>query len=110
MQLDGSFHEWLEGRAPIVLINRTDNSGRAPAVISDDVRGIDESNRSIVTLELTERGRKVVKQVTARRRRELARILDRLDPDVRSACADGLRTLHEHLGDDRPGLHGPMSL
>jgi LacI family transcriptional regulator len=37
---DPVLDEWLEERAPIVLINRTDESGRAPAVISDDVRGI----------------------------------------------------------------------
>jgi LacI family transcriptional regulator len=37
---DPVLDEWLEERVPIVLINRTDESGRAPAVISDDVRGI----------------------------------------------------------------------
>ena len=30
----------IETRAPVVLINRTDESGRAPAVINDDIRGI----------------------------------------------------------------------
>lgn len=59
------------------------------------VRGSDPSNRSIVTLELTPLGRKLVKQVTARRRKELGRVLDRLDPDQRAACASALRTLHE---------------
>ena len=37
---DPILDEWLEGHAPIVLINRTDETGRAPAVINDDIRGI----------------------------------------------------------------------
>jgi LacI family transcriptional regulator len=37
---DPILDEWLEGRAPIVLINRTDESGRVPAVLNDDLRGI----------------------------------------------------------------------
>lgn len=75
------------------------------------VRGSDPANRSIVTLDLTEAGRRLVKQVTARRRRELSIALDRIDPELRAACAAGLRLLHERLGDahaDDP--HGPMPL
>jgi DNA-binding MarR family transcriptional regulator len=60
-------------------------------------RGVDPSNRSVVTLELTDSGRRVVQQVTAHRRRELAAVLDRLDAADRSACAAVLRTLHELL-------------
>lgn len=37
---DPILDEWFLGRAPIVLINRTDESGRAPAVLNDDLRGI----------------------------------------------------------------------
>lgn len=37
---DPILDEWLQGRAPIVLLNRTDESGRAPAVLNDDLRGI----------------------------------------------------------------------
>ena len=37
---DPTVEEWVERRAPLVLINRTDTSGRAPAVINDDVCGI----------------------------------------------------------------------
>jgi len=47
---DPILDEWLEGRAPIVLINRTDESGRAPAVISDDVRGIGLAVKHLVDL------------------------------------------------------------
>jgi DNA-binding MarR family transcriptional regulator len=76
------------------------------------VRGADPSNRSVVTLELTDKGSKLVKQVAARRRRELSRVLDRLDPAERAACAEGLRRLHDRMGDDytTAGLHGPMPL
>lgn len=75
------------------------------------LRGADESNRSVVTLELTEAGRKIVKQVTARRRRELSRVLDRLDPAERATCAAALRSLHEHLGDAyTEDLYSPVPL
>lgn len=67
------------------------------------VRGSDPSNRSVVTLELTASGRKLVRQVTARRRRELARVLDHIDPAERAACAAVLRTLHERFADSQAG-------
>jgi DNA-binding MarR family transcriptional regulator len=60
-------------------------------------RRVDPSNRSVVTLELTDSGRRVVQEVTTHRRRELAAVLDRLDAADRSACAAVLRTLHELL-------------
>lgn len=63
------------------------------------IRGADESNRSIVTLELTTSGRQIVEQVTARRRAELGRVLALLDPDARAACSAALTSLHERLGD-----------
>jgi LacI family transcriptional regulator len=37
---DPILDEWFLGRTPIVLLNRTDESGRAPAVLNDDLRGI----------------------------------------------------------------------
>jgi DNA-binding MarR family transcriptional regulator len=75
------------------------------------VRGTDPTNRSIVTLELTPKGRKLVKQVTTRRRRELCRALDGIDADERAACASVLRRLHDHFGDDYAGdLYNPMPL
>ncbi|MCW2542364.1 MAG: MarR family transcriptional regulator [Frankiales bacterium] len=63
------------------------------------LRGAEPANRSVVTLELTDKGRKLVKQVIARRRRELGRVLDRLAPAERAACVQGLRSLHEQLGE-----------
>jgi len=61
------------------------------------VRGADPGNRSVVTLELTESGRRVVEQVVERRRGELSRALDDLDKNERAACAAALRHLHALL-------------
>jgi DNA-binding MarR family transcriptional regulator len=74
------------------------------------VRGADPGNRSVVTLELTASGRRVVEQVTAHRRRELANVLDRLDPAERQACAAVLRRLHEMLGDGSGDTHERLPL
>lgn len=71
-------------------------------------RGTDPDNRSVVTLELTDAGRRVVRQVRSRRRRRLGEILDRLEPDERATCAAALEKLHRMLvddgGDGRPDL------
>jgi LacI family transcriptional regulator, galactose operon repressor len=40
----------IEARAPIVLINRTDERGRAPAVVNDDIRGIGLAVRHLAAL------------------------------------------------------------
>jgi LacI family transcriptional regulator len=40
----------IEARAPVVLINRTDESGRAPAVVTDDIRGIGLAVRHLAAL------------------------------------------------------------
>lgn len=86
------------------LADRLDASGHL-------VRGSDPTNRSVVTLSLTDRGRKLVRQVTARRRRELSRVLDRLDPAERAACATTLRNLHELLADgSADDLNRPIPL
>jgi DNA-binding MarR family transcriptional regulator len=74
------------------------------------VRGADPSNRSVVTLELTAKGRKLVRQVTARRRRDLSRVLDRIDPAERAVCAGVLRTLHERFNDHTGHGNGPIPL
>lgn len=47
---DPVFDEGIEARAPIVLINRTDESGRAPAVVNDDIRGIALAVRHLAAL------------------------------------------------------------
>lgn len=74
-------------------------------------RGTDEHHRSVVTLELTERGRHMVDQVLAWRHHELARILQRLTPEQRAATAAGLHALHQVVGDGYTAdLHGPVPL
>jgi LacI family transcriptional regulator len=40
----------IAARAPVVLINRTDESGRAPAVVNDDIRGIGLAVRHLAAL------------------------------------------------------------
>ena len=75
------------------------------------VRGMDPDNRSVVTLELTDAGRRVVRQVTTRRRRQLSQALDRLDPTRRAACAAVLHELHQTLfeaGTDLPPDRLPL--
>jgi LacI family transcriptional regulator len=37
---DPAVEAWVEARAPLVLIHRTDQTGRAPAVLSDEIKGI----------------------------------------------------------------------
>ncbi|WP_310963866.1 MarR family winged helix-turn-helix transcriptional regulator [Nocardioides terrisoli] len=75
------------------------------------VRGVDPDNRSVVTLELTDAGRRVVRQVTNRRRRQLSKVLDRLDPGERAACAAVLEEVHRTLaatGADSPTGRLPL--
>lgn len=86
------------------LADRLDASGHL-------ARGSDPTNRSVVTLSLTERGRKLVRQVSTKRRRELSRVLDRLDPTERAACAAALRSFHDLLtDDDADDLNRPIPL
>jgi DNA-binding MarR family transcriptional regulator len=61
------------------------------------VRGVDPDNRSVVTLELTDAGRQVVRRATSSRRRELSRALALLDPAERAACVSALTKLHRVL-------------
>ena len=61
------------------------------------VRSADPSNRTVVILDLTAQGSRLVRRVTARRRRELRRVLDRIDPADRAACAAVLRNVHDRF-------------
>ncbi|HEX5428413.1 MAG TPA: MarR family transcriptional regulator [Pedococcus sp.] len=74
------------------------------------VRGTDPGNRSVVTLELTDSGRGVVRQVRTRRRRELRRALDRLDPAERAVCAAALEELHRVVDAENPDPHHRLPL
>jgi DNA-binding MarR family transcriptional regulator len=72
------------------LVDRLDASGHL-------VRRPDVDNRSAVVLALTDQGRRLVKRVKARRRRELGNALDRLGPEERAQCIAALERLHEVL-------------
>ncbi|MBX6751196.1 MAG: MarR family transcriptional regulator, partial [Micromonosporaceae bacterium] len=75
------------------------------------VRGSDPGNRSIVTLDLTRKGRALVRKVIARRRTELSRLLAKMDPATRAACARGLTELHGLIGAQFAiGRHSSMPL
>ena len=81
-------------------------------VASDHLRrGRDPGSRSVVTLELTDRGQQVVTEVLGWRHRELARLLSQLDETERAATAAGLRTLHQVVQRTDPApQHGPVPL
>lgn len=72
------------------LVDRLDASGHL-------VRRPDATNRSAVVLALTDEGRRLVRKVQTRRRRELKKALDRLSPDERAQCIAVLERLHEVL-------------
>jgi DNA-binding MarR family transcriptional regulator len=72
------------------LVDRLDASGHL-------IRRPDSVNRSAVVLVLTDKGRRLVKEVEGRRRRELGEALDRLTRAERSRCIAALERLHEVL-------------
>jgi len=80
----------LAGSSVTRLVDRLDASGHL-------VRRPDPSNRSAVLLALTDTGRRLVREVETRRRRQLDEALDRLDPDERTRCVAALERLHEVL-------------
>ncbi len=72
------------------LVDRLHSSGHL-------VRRPDPANRSAVVLALTDEGRRLVRKVESRRRRELGKALDRLSSEERSQCIAALERLHEVL-------------
>jgi DNA-binding MarR family transcriptional regulator len=80
----------VAGSSVTRLVDRLDASGHL-------VRRPDADNRSAVVLALTDRGRRLVKRVQDRRRRELGNALDRLSLKERAQCIAGLERLHEVL-------------
>lgn len=77
----------VAGSSVTRLADRLDASGHL-------VRGSDPTNRSVVTLALTDAGRRVVEEVEGRRQRVLRSALDRLDPEQRAVCAEALTAMH----------------
>lgn len=47
---DPALDDAIDVRAPVVLVNRTDARGRAPAVVNDDIRGIGLAVRHLAAL------------------------------------------------------------
>ena len=74
-------------------------------------RGTDPRHRGVVTLELTASGRDLVAAADAWRRRELARIMARLEPAEQETVTTALSLLVRAAGDDY-GLttHRPVPL
>ncbi|WP_240134609.1 MarR family winged helix-turn-helix transcriptional regulator [Streptomyces sp. MUM 178J] len=73
-------------------------------------RQINQDNRRETVLRLTPEGRRIVEDVTARRRREIAAIVERLAPEQRSAMVAALKAFTEAGGepsapDEAVGLH-----
>lgn len=63
------------------------------------IRGSEPGHRSVVTLELTAAGRRLVCQVAAWREQELARILGQLQPAGRVRVTAALRQLVDAAGE-----------
>lgn len=57
------------------------------------------ANRREVVIRLTEQGARVVGEVTARRRREIARIVRRMSPGQREGLVDALTTFADAAGE-----------
>ncbi|MGH3281249.1 MAG: MarR family transcriptional regulator [Trebonia sp.] len=74
-------------------------------------RGTDQGNRSIVTVELSVAGHRLVDGALARRQERLAAVLDRMSPDDRAAAVRSARQF-AHLSGDAVavGAAGPVPL
>jgi len=74
-------------------------------------RGTDQGNRSIVTVELTAAGRRLVAGALARRHARLAAVLDRMSPDDREAAVRAAWEFVRLSGDAVAlGAAGPVPL
>lgn len=73
-------------------------------------RQTNPANRRETLLRLTEDGRRTVEDVTARRRTEIARIVERLDPRQRAALVGALTAFNEAGGEPPAGEPEPYPL
>jgi DNA-binding MarR family transcriptional regulator len=69
-------------------------------------RQINPDNRRETVLQLTREGRRLVEDVTARRRQEIASIVQRLAPEQRSSLIDALTTFTEAGGEPAVAAEG----
>lgn len=63
------------------------------------------ANRREVLLDLSPAGRRIVRQVTARRRTEIARIVKRMPEPQRDALVTALRSFAAAAGEPEPGVN-----
>lgn len=82
----------LEASTVTRLADRLESSGHVR-------RGREDGHRSVVTLELTPAGRRLVARVEGWRQRELGRIVSSLSPDQRAQLTDALSQLVAAAGD-----------
>ncbi|WP_337062615.1 MarR family transcriptional regulator [Kineococcus sp. G2] len=61
------------------------------------------ANRREVLVEATDTGRELVQSVMAHRRREVATVLERLDPDARARVSEGMALFAAAAGDPGAG-------
>jgi DNA-binding MarR family transcriptional regulator len=74
-------------------------------------RGTDQGNRSIVTVELSVTGHRLVNSALARRQKRLAAVLDLMSPEDRAAAVRSARQFAELSGDAVAiGAAGPVPL
>lgn len=66
-------------------------------------RLVNPDNRHETLLRLTAEGRRTVEEVTARRRTEIAAIVERLSPEKRRVPIDALAAFNGAAGSPRPG-------
>lgn len=86
------------------MVDRLEHAGQVQ-------RGADQGNRSIVTVELTAAGRRLVAGALARRQERLAAVLDRMTPDDREAAVRGALQFARLSGDAvAVGTAGPVPL
>jgi DNA-binding MarR family transcriptional regulator len=75
------------------------------------VRGDDAHHRSVVTLELSERGAALAERVLEWRHTELTRILSRIEPELRARAAQALEEFHAVVGEGYADeVSGPVPL
>jgi DNA-binding MarR family transcriptional regulator len=65
-------------------------------------RDSDDSDRRLITLELTAKGKRLVDETRLRRERSLVAILGRLAPSDRHAVLDGFRRFADAAGEPSP--------
>ena len=103
----------LHSRGPLRHSTLSDHLGVAPSTASRMVdrlvaadmvrRDASPNSRREIMVELTEAGQQVVRQVTARRRKEIAKIVAKMPEDTRRGLVDALTAFAEAGGEPPVG-------